>query len=148
MPRIMICLVFCMIRFTTAAQPAFTGLLDSLVDRAQETSLYTKSIQWDSLRKEVHKAAIKAASISELKPAFETLLNGLKDMHGKIIDAKTYQSLAYFTDYEKLNHPDKRPRDPDTRKIVNDRKARFESKILPGNIGYLKMMGIAPQCVG
>jgi carboxyl-terminal processing protease len=120
-------------------------VLDSVILRAKQTSMYSSLVNWDSLQKEIYNKATGAKSIQDLKPAFTTLLNGLKDMHGSILDAKDYSRIASFTDFASLHHPDKRPRDTETWKLVNDTAIKFESKILPGQIAYLKIIGIPPS---
>ena len=120
-------------------------ILDAVCKKAKEISLYSSKIDWDDLQKKVYAKAENAKTINDLKPAFETLLNGLRDHHGKIMNAKDFSVIANFTDYENLNHPDKRPRDLATWKIVNDVSLQFSYKILKGKIGYLKIVGIAPN---
>lgn len=120
-------------------------ILDSVFVRTKQISMYSSLINWDSLRKEVFLKAENASTLQDLKPAFTTLLNGLLDKHGRILNAKTYVTIAYFTDYSKLNHPDKRIREPEVWKVVNDTSLQFEYKILTGRIGYLKIVGIAPN---
>lgn len=132
--------------------PAFTfcqtevkSLLDSLIARTKRTSLYASEVNWDSLQNQVYLKAKDAKTIYDLKPAFTTLLNGIKDHHGRIINAKDYSTLANFTDYESLNNPDKRPRKNEFWYAVNDTSNHFEYKLLKGNVGYLKIVAIPPN---
>lgn len=74
------------------------AILDSVFSRARETSMYSATVNWDSLQKQVYARAEQASTIQDLKPAFETLLNGLRDHHGKIISAKDYSYIAWFSD--------------------------------------------------
>ena len=85
---------------TCFGQTDVKAILDSCFCRTKQTSMYSSLINWDSLRKEVFVKAENASTIQELKPAFTTLLNGMLDKHGKIIDAKTYSTIAYFTDFK------------------------------------------------
>lgn len=126
-------------------QTEVKAILDSVIIRARQTSMYSSQINWDSLQNQVYLKAENAKTIQDLKPAFTTLLNGLFDKHAKILDAKDYTTIAYFTDFENLNHPDKRIRDPEIWKVVNDTSLRFDYKMLEGGIGYLKIVGIAPN---
>ncbi len=130
---------------TCLGQTGAVAVLDSIFLRAQQTSMYASLIDWDSLRKVVYLKAEGATTVQDLKPAFTALLNGIHDKHGKIIDAKSYATLASFTDFSKLNHPDKRIRESETWKVVNDTSSHFEFKILEDRIGYLKIVGIAPN---
>lgn len=120
-------------------------ILDEVFKKSKEISLYSSKINWEELQKVVYAKAENAKTINDLKPAFETLLNGLSDKHGKIINAKDYSTIANFTDFKNLNHADKRPRDSKTWDILNDTSLQFSYKILKGNFGYLKIVGIAPN---
>ncbi|MEQ1645965.1 MAG: S41 family peptidase [Pyrinomonadaceae bacterium] len=120
-------------------------VLEKVVQRSKEISLYSAKVDWDELQKRVFAKAENARTIGDLKPAFETLLNGLGDKHGKIANAKDYSDIANFTDWKGLDHPDKRPREDNAWQVVNDRSSRFSYKILKGNVGYLKIVGIAPN---
>ncbi len=138
-------LLFILIQFSSFGQNNVSLILDSIVARAKETSLYTNTIDWDSLEQKVQSKAVNATTIQELKPALETLLNGLKDHHGKVINANDYSYLAWFTDNMNSRNPDTREFKPETWEIVNDTTAKFEYKLLKGRIGYLKIVGIGPQ---
>jgi carboxyl-terminal processing protease len=121
-------------------------LLDAVIKRTKEVSLYSSKTNWDELEKQVYAKAENAKTVDDLKPAFETLLNGLGDKHGSILNAKNYSPIARFTDWQNLNHPDKRPRENEVWKAVNDKSVQqFSYKILQGKVGYLKIVGIAPN---
>lgn len=126
-------------------QTNIKSLLDSVLVKTRETSMYAKSINWDSLQNQVYLQAENAKTIQELKPAFETLLNGLRDHHGRVLDATNYSTLAYFTDYKNQRFVDKRAKDIEIWKAVNDTSLKFDYKILKGNIAYLKIVGIGPN---
>lgn len=126
-------------------QTNIESLLDSVIVRTKQTSMYASQVNWDSLSKHVYSKAINATSINDLKPAFEALLNGIGDKHGKIINAKTYLPLASFTDFENLKNRDHRVKDGETWSIINDTSSRFSYRILEENVGYLKIVGIAPN---
>jgi len=111
---------------------------------AKETSMYSSIINWDILTKQVKVKAENAKTIQELKPAFETLLNGLRDHHGKVINSKDYSYIAWFTDYKNKRYIDNRIFDNEIWKIVNDTSIKFEYKLLTHRIGYLKIVGIGP----
>ena len=142
------CLLLFFFLFITGyahGQYVFRPLVDAVLLKAKQVSMYTGKVNWDSLGNVVHAKARPATSLKELKPAFEALLNGLGDKHGKVINAKDYSSIAWFTDYESLHHPDQRPRDTETWNQVNDRSQQFSYRILFNDIGYLKIVGIAPN---
>jgi hypothetical protein len=107
--------------------------------------MYITSINWDSLQTHIYDKAENAKTIQDLKPAFETLLNGLIDHHGKIISAKDYSYIAWFTENKNRRHLDNRKFDNEVWKIVNDTASKFEYKLLKGKIGYLQIVGIPPN---
>ena len=141
-PLILLVLLFTTISF---GQSDPKLILDDVFKKSREISLYASKVNWDDLQKQVYAKAENAKTISDLTPAFTALINGLRDHHGKIVDAKNYSTMASFTDWENLNQPDKRPKDSKTWAIVNDVSSQFSYKILNGNIGYLKIVGIAPN---
>lgn len=128
---------------TCSGQANIKAILDSALIKTKETSMYITTVNWDSLQKQVYLKAEDAKTIQDLKPAFETLLNGLRDHHGKIINAKNYGYIAWFTDNKNRRHVDDRKFDKEIWKVVNDTALKFEYKILKNKIGYLKIVGIA-----
>jgi carboxyl-terminal processing protease len=133
------------LNLTCFGQTNIRSLLDSVIIVAKETSMYSSTTNWNVLQKNILAKAENAKTIEDLKPAFETLLNGLRDHHGKITDAKTYRPIAWFTDYKNQRNIETRKFDDETWKVVNDTSLKFEYKILDNNIGYLKVVGIAPN---
>ena len=120
-------------------------LIDSVLSRTQRTSLYADRVNWDSLSRVVHQAAAGAGTIEELQPAFEALLNGLSDHHGAILDAGTYATIARYTDWAHLDHPDTRPRDPLVWQWINGPNNIFLHETRDDSIGYLRLPGVSPQ---
>jgi carboxyl-terminal processing protease len=133
------------INITCFGQTSIKVLLDSVIIKARETSLYSSTVNWDTLQRQIYTKAENAKTFEDLKPAFETLLNGLKDHHGKIINAKNYRPIAWFTDYKNQRNIDSRKFDNEIWKVVNDTALKFEYTILKSKIGYLKIVGIAPN---
>lgn len=136
---------FLLVNLTCFGQTNVKSLLDSVIFKAKETSQYSATVNWDTLQKQIYSKAENAKTIDDLKPAFETLLNGLRDHHGKVINAKNYKPIAWFTDYKNKRHTDNRKFDNEIWKVVNDTSLKFEYKILKNKIGYLKIVGIAPN---
>jgi carboxyl-terminal processing protease len=128
---------------TCLGQVNVKAILDSVLIRTKQTSMYISTINWDSLQQQVYLKAENAKTIQDLKPAFETLLNGLKDHHGKIISAKDYSYIAWFTNYKNRRYNDNRTFDNEIWKVVNDTALKFEYKLLKDKIGYIKIVGIA-----
>jgi carboxyl-terminal processing protease len=107
--------------------------------------MYTSTVDWDLLQKQIHQHVENAKTIVDLQPAFETLLNALRDHHGKILNATNYVPIAYFTDSKNHRHPETRTKELEVWKIVNDTSLHFAYKLLDGHIGYLKIVGIGPN---
>ena len=141
-----LCLGFAIIPdFLCLAQGNAASVLENVIDRARQTSLYTDQVNWDSLKWEVERSAEHAENIEDLGPAFTALLNGLKDKHGRILRAADYSTLASFTDYEQLHHPDQRPRDPAIWQKVYDSSKGFEVRMSGDDIGYIRIPGYPPD---
>ena len=143
--RILPTIILSMCVSVCSAQLSVQVVLDSVLKRARETSMYAASVNWDSLQGEVRRKGASAKTIPELKPAFEAILNALRDHHGRVLDARTYANIAYFTDRRNIRHSEPREYDQDTWKTVNDPEARFSYKVLDGKVGYLRIVGIGPQ---
>jgi hypothetical protein len=107
--------------------------------------LYKNTVNWNTLEKQIYDNAKNAKTVLELKPAFTTLLNGLRDHHGRIIDLSNYSLIAYCTEKKNRRNPDKREWDLEVGKVVNDSTLKFDYKFLKENIGYLKIVGIGPR---
>lgn len=138
-------ILFLLITKIGFGQVNIKSLIDSVLHKTKEISMYSSTVNWDSLEKRVYIKAENAKKIADLKPAFETLLNGIKDFHGSIVNASDYSTIARFTDFKNLNHPDTRVREPKVWKAVNDTSLKFEYKILSNKVGYLKVVGIPPN---
>ncbi|MEL7118174.1 MAG: S41 family peptidase [Bacteroidota bacterium] len=123
-------------------------VLDTVISKSKDISYYTKSVDWDSLTTKIYEAAKGAEEIDDLKPAFETLLNGLRDHHGHIRKTSDYSIVANFTDHMNSRNADNREYDPEIWKIVNNVDSRYEYALLPNQIGYLKIVGVGPNLDG
>lgn len=142
---IIICLIFSNILF---GQSEEMQILDEVISKSKEISLYSKTVDWDSLKKEMHLIAKDAENVDDLKPAFEMLFNQLRDHHATIRNTTDYSVLAHFTDYKNSRKKDSREFAPEVLEIINDLELRFEYAMLPNNIGYLKVVGIGPNVDG
>lgn len=126
-------------------QANVTAILDTVVLRTKAVSLYASTVNWDTLQKQIYAKAENVKNIDDLKPAFEFLINQLRDHHGRIMRAKDYSNLAYFTNYKNHRYPDNRTKDIAIWNIVNSPDIIFEYKILKDKVGYLKIVGIGPN---
>ena len=123
-------------------------ILDTVISKSKEISYYTKTVNWDSLSNKMYIAAKGAKKIDDLKPAFEILLNGLRDHHGMIRKSSNGKIIANFSDYKNKRIKNKREYSSENWKIVNDLNSRYEYALLPNKIGYLKIVGIGPNIDG
>jgi carboxyl-terminal processing protease len=144
MKKITTVLLF-LLNLTCFGQPSAKAILDTVLRSAKQISLYSSTVNWDTLQKQIYLKAENAKTIEDLKPAFEFLLNQLRDHHGRILNAKNYSNIAYFTDYKNHRHPEKRVKELSIWKVVNNPDLKFEYKILKDNVGYLKIVGIGPN---
>jgi len=118
------------------------AILDTVLLKAQQTSLYADSVNWEDIKVKVYQKADDAKTLANLNPAFQTLLNELRDHHGSFMNATNYNKLAYFTDWSNVRSTDERPRNNEILKVINSADAKFEYSLLPDKIGYLKIVGI------
>ena len=123
-------------------------VLDTVISRSKAISYYSHTVNWDSLSAKMYSAADGAEELEQLKPAFEVLLNGLRDHHGQIRSMRDFSLLAYFTDFENIRFKDERAFDSEVWKVVNDPDSRFEHALMPNDVGYLKVVGVGPQVDG
>lgn len=123
-------------------------VLDTVISKSKEISYYAKTVDWDSLSTKMYEAAEGAQEIDDLKPAFEILLNGLRDHHGHIRNTSDYAIIASFTAHKNSRNKDNREYDPEIWKIVNDVDSRYEYALLPNQIGYLRIVGVGPNIDG
>ena len=124
------------------------ALLDSVISSAKESSYYSTEVNWDSLTVEMHNLAIDPVDVYDLKPAFTLMLNELRDHHGRIMSTSDYSTIANFTDRDIQRHADDREFDSETWAIVNNLESRFQYALLPGGIGYLKIVAVAGNVDG
>lgn len=134
--------------FGQTREAELTKILDTVITKSKETSYYSKTVNWDKLSAKMYQSAENAKKIEDLKPAFEILLNGLRDHHGTIRKSSNGSIIAHFTDYKNSRQKDKRIYKPEIWKIVNDLDARYEYALLPNKIGYLKIVGVGPNLNG
>jgi len=131
--------------FKTEAQQPYDKLIDSICNRAKTISLYRDSVNWDTMKHVMKMKSKNATKIEELKPAFDYLLNQLRDHHGRILLRKDYSTLSYFTDYKNKRFKDKREFNIEAWKVVNDVNLSYSYKLLKNGIAYLKIVGIGPM---
>lgn len=116
---------------------------DPILEKVKETSLYTKEVNWNEVEEKYYSLIKGKSSVEAMKPALEYLLNSLGDKHAVIRSPTDYSIIANYTGPIESDN-----RDPQfTNEVINDISAQFSYQLLPNKIGYLKVVGIAPQNV-
>ena len=123
-------------------------VLDTVISISKDISYYSISVDWDSLSAKMYEAAEGAQEIDDLKPAFEIMLNGIRDHHGHIRKTSDYSIIASFTDHSNSRNTDTREYAPEIWKVVNNVDSRYEYALLPDEIGYLRIVGVGPNLDG
>ncbi|WP_273565459.1 S41 family peptidase [Maribacter halichondriae] len=125
--------------FTSCAQKSETELtLNKIIEHAENNSLYRKTVDWSSLKKEMYSLAKDADSVSQLKPALDLMLKELNDTHGRVFHNNQY--LSYYTG-EKKEH-----RKNMSSEIYNEIQSiqvyEFKALNLEDDIGYVRIVGL------
>ncbi|MET2984180.1 S41 family peptidase [Aureibaculum conchae] len=125
--------------FTFYAQKSETELtLDKIIEHAEKNSLHRKSVDWNSLKKEIYSLAKNADSVSQLKPALNLMLKKLNDTHGRVFHNN--QFLSYYSG-EKKEH--RKNIDWDIYSEIQTAKVyEFKSQIIKDSIGYVRIVGL------
>jgi carboxyl-terminal processing protease len=117
---------------------SFSHRLNSMLDHAQSASLYRQNVNWSKLRNEVLERAGKMASMQEMQPAFNYLLEAIGDEHGKIFFQQNV--VAYYFGGLKDHHNGFDVNIYNA--IQSGQKYSFEVKILGPDIGYVRLCGM------
>ncbi len=117
---------------------SFSHTLNSIIDHAQSASLYRQNVNWSKLRNEVLERAGKMASMQEMQPAFNYLLEAIGDEHGKIFFQQNV--VAYYFGGLKDHHNGFDVNIYNA--IQSGQKYSFEVKILGPDIGYVRLCGM------
>ena len=144
-------MVLCALSNVVRCQPSDSYLqatLDSVLVRSEATSMFSSEVNWKTLKTACYANSNNALTIDDLKPAFELILNAMRDHHGRILSVEDYSIVAHFTDWDQARHHDDRERKQEHWSIVNDIDTRFSSSYLGDGVGYLKVVGIGPQTAG
>ena len=117
------------------------NIIDTVVLKAKHTSLHGHLVKWDSIRSEMHKMALHAKTVRDLKPCLEMLLNTMNDQYGQFLDAHNHSPIATFTDWSKISK-DSTSKEVKTLPVKDH--AKFEWRILERGVGYVKFVSISP----
>ena len=134
-------LIFVLFLSSCKSQIGKSIITDPVLAKVKETSLYSDNVNWKEVDKKYSELIKNKSSIAEMKPAFEYLLNSIGDKHAVIRSPKDYSTIAYYTGPTEPDHRDSKF----VSEVINDVSSEFTYKLLPSNIGYLKVVGIAPQ---
>ena len=137
-----------MLVFSQPNNKKLKKIVNAVLERSEEISMYGDSTNWASIQNEVYLKSKNVNTISELKPAFESLINALRDHHARVLMATDYSILAHFTDHSNIRYKDTRAYDSEMWRSVNDPDAKFEFELLEDHIGYLKIVAIGPNTNG
>lgn len=120
----------------------YTALIQKALEQAQEHSLYSSEVDWESVSAKVLEEAKAAKTKEDLKTPLTSIINAMRDHHARFF--YNYKPIAHFTDRANTRSTDTRKRDQDIWKIVNY-ESKHEFQMLGKKIGYVKIVGINPQ---
>jgi len=106
--------------------PEIKKILDLVIQNAKHTSANSHRVIWDSVQADMFADAQHAKSVTELQPAFQTLLKALNDRQGKFVDPVNGISIASY----------------DPRENISSTNSEFQFQIVNGDINYLKINSI------
>ena len=113
--------------------------LDQVVAHVETASLYRNTVDWKKLKPAIYNLAKDANSVTELKPAFNYMLEAIGDDHGRVIHNNNI--LAYYMSGEPKPH--QASVDPEVYgKIQSRQNYKFYGELLNKNIGYIRIVGI------
>jgi carboxyl-terminal processing protease len=110
------------------------AVLDTVIVKAKQSSLYGRSVNWDSVQRVMHERAKYAKNVTDLRASFEVLLTALKDRQGIFYDPSTSSGIAGYPSHQQAEVV--------SSKTASKLKVNFESRILKGGIRYLRIAEI------
>ena len=109
-------------------------IIDAAISKAKSDGIHSSRVNWDSVSIAMHHAAHGAKSVSDLKRSFEILLASLEDHDGVFYDPTTMTAIA----------PAGYNPDAAMHGVLKTNQSKFDYAILENNIGYLRLVAIAP----
>ena len=109
-----------------------------IVKRAMETSLYTEDVNWEKVNQQFTELSKDSTNINE---ALQFLVNSLGDKHATFRLWTDQSLLVYYTGERESREG---LSSSFFNEVINDITAKFEYKKLENEVGYLKVVGIAP----
>lgn len=121
-----------------SAQDVATKDYHPIVQRAQETSLYSAKVNWDVVNAKFVELSKGKEDVEGLKEGLQYLINSLGDKHGQFRTLPDHSPVVFYSG----------PTDPDDRdsdfvnNVINDISQSFSYELLDDGVGYLKVVGI------
>ena len=113
-------------------------VLDAGLDHAERASQYRNSVDWNTVRKEVYRAADTARTVEGLGPAFKKLFAAMGDGHARVLHNN--QQIAYY-----YGEPGEHLKGFDVNvfnRIQGGQEFPFTSALLHERIGYVRIIGL------
>ncbi|MFD0796878.1 S41 family peptidase [Maribacter chungangensis] len=113
-----------------------------IVQKAKETSLYTKQVEWKKVNQEFIALTKDKTNIESLKEGLQFLINSIGDKHGQFRSIKNHALVVRYTGSVENEH---RERDAEfINTVINDVYAEFSYQLLENKVGCLRIVGIGP----
>lgn len=112
-----------------------------IVQHARQTSLYTDRVDWPAVNRTF---TMMTQDSTRLPEALEYLINSMGDQHATFRKSSDYSIVASYTGA--VQNTDTRDASF-TSDVINDREAQFSYRMLEDDIGYLRVVGIAPGSI-
>jgi carboxyl-terminal processing protease len=113
-------------------------VLHKVINHVEKSSLYRDKIKWDTLNTKVFELSTSARTIPELSVAFKYLLKAIGDEHGRVF--YNNQIIAHY--YGNLKEHQMAFKPEIYNQIQSGQAYTFDAKILEGNIGYVRIVGL------
>ena len=132
-------LLFFALPFVSGAQvpDSLRACLDSAIVYAKTFALYRHSVSWDQLTEELHWRASLDTNVLGMRPVLQFFLEQLHDPHGRFF----YQGKPIAW-YQGEPAPYQQHIDPRVWGVIQSGKTPFQSAMLPGLVGYLRIVGM------
>jgi len=134
-------LLFSIPSYTQEHEIQVQGILEEMIQHAEEFSLFRQSVNWDSIRMEMFTLSKGARNVKELSPALKFMLRALGDIHAKIYH--NTQIIAYYPG--KLKPHQKSFDLAWYNEIKSGDVYLFKGILIAENIGYIRI-GSLPNC--
>lgn len=129
--------LLCFFKPMAQTNDTLRACLDSAILNAKFIALNRSMVPWEEVEAQMHWRAGLAGNVLELRSAFTYLLEQLHDSHGRFFFQN--KPIAWY-------HGDPEPHqqhiDPKIWGAIQSGKHTFQSALLPGQTGYLRVVGM------